>query len=49
MNQDSPWFLNDLLEDLGGIVVAHVLEANIVDLQNHVPRLDSPVQGNCSS
>ena len=39
-----PRFLYDLLEDSDGVVVGHVLEADVVHLQDHVAGLYSTVQ-----
>ena len=33
-----PRFLYDLLEDSDGVVVGHVLEADVVHLEDHVAR-----------
>ncbi len=40
-----PWLLHDLPEYGDGLVVGHVLEAEVVDLQDHVSGLDPPILG----
>lgn len=42
-----PWFCDSLSEGANCIIVTHVLEADPIDLQNHVPRLDPPILGHC--
>ena len=46
---DGPRLLDDLSQDSHSTVITHVLEVNVIDLEDHVTGFDSTIQGDCSS